>query len=155
MKQKQDYIKALEQFFEAADASGDGVLTMEEFTSITSDPHVVTWLSLMEIDISEASELFLNMDSGDGVVSRDEFVRGISHMKGQARSADLFTLQLGQHKLKGFVTELRGDLQALHGAVQKIESLVNAAHKTQLSNQSQCSSSPDTAAVGDFTHLRV
>merc|ERR1712151_1427794 len=83
----------MRMFLEEADTERDGSISKEEFLAITKDPHVKLWLSSMELDAGDALNLFGLIDqSGDGVITLDELVQGVSKLRGPARSIDLCTL---------------------------------------------------------------
>merc|ERR1719195_863081 len=54
-----------------------------------SHPKVRLWLGELGIDSSDTEMLFELLDDGDGEVQRDEFVNGITRLKGEARAQDL------------------------------------------------------------------
>mmetsp|Transcript_82891 Transcript_82891/g.216000 ORF Transcript_82891/g.216000 Transcript_82891/m.216000 type:complete len:360 (+) Transcript_82891:2-1081(+) len=99
LKQKEQFASNLMEFFLAADTSGDGLLTEKEFHSILKNEKVTTWLSMMDISITESQEFFDMLAGGDGVVSFAEFTRGICQMKGAARSEDIMALKRDGQKL--------------------------------------------------------
>jgi len=92
LKEKTRYAKKLHEFFESADASGDGFVTWEEFQEILKDDKVVTYLATLELDASQSQTLFNMLDDGDRKVAIDEFVKGALRLKGQARSADVIAV---------------------------------------------------------------
>eukprot|EP00928_Gymnodinium_smaydae_P037549 TRINITY_DN26048_c0_g1_i1.p1 TRINITY_DN26048_c0_g1~~TRINITY_DN26048_c0_g1_i1.p1 ORF type:complete len:534 (-),score=63.42 TRINITY_DN26048_c0_g1_i1:93-1694(-) len=80
-------------FLMEADVGEDGFVSKDEFLAILSDPHIAMWLSSMELDPKDGHNLFALLDvSKDGKLSLDELVRGVSSLKGTARSIDLAIL---------------------------------------------------------------
>lgn len=57
MKEKHSYAAQLLEFFVAADTSGDGYLTIEEFENILKDEHVRSYLSYLELDHAQSRPL--------------------------------------------------------------------------------------------------
>lgn len=106
-KQQQRYAGKLMDFFNAADSSGDGFLSASEFQEILSNSEVKTWLSVMELDVHDADELFKMLDNGDGEVSAAEFVEGILRLKGGARSQDVMKIMHASQKLLQEMSALR------------------------------------------------
>merc|ERR1719401_2100448 len=91
MKEKASYAQKLLDFFMAADTSGDGVLTLEEFEAMVEDDRIKTYLSSLELDVSQCRHLFAMLDDGDGAVDMEEFVTGALRLKGHARSQEIGT----------------------------------------------------------------
>ena len=77
------YKEKLREVFFAADKDGDGNLTPEEFFSTLGLPKVRSYLSLLEVNIKDCDPLFEILDDGDGVITIEEFCKGILHLKGR------------------------------------------------------------------------
>lgn len=93
MKKKKAYIRKLRAVFQAMDVSQDGNLNWSEFRHIITNPDVKTWCSILELEVADAEMLFeLLDDDGSGDVSYDEFLNGVTRLKGQARSLDLVSV---------------------------------------------------------------
>jgi len=89
MREKNAYAQKLLSFFRAADTSGDGIVTLEEFETVLKDERIVAYLACLELDVSQTRHLFHMLDDGDNQVSIEEFVQGALRLKGQARSQDV------------------------------------------------------------------
>mmetsp|Transcript_89007 Transcript_89007/g.223958 ORF Transcript_89007/g.223958 Transcript_89007/m.223958 type:complete len:533 (+) Transcript_89007:92-1690(+) len=120
LEQKEQLAKNLLDFFEAADSSGDGVLTAEEFNEILSNPKIKTWLSMMDLSLHETEELFTILADGDGLVSFDEFTKGVLTMRGAARSEDVMSIKRNGQKMH---TEVKGLQKSVHQLNKLIEHL--------------------------------
>lgn len=83
------HIQKMRTFFKAADSSGDGVLDLDEFSSILENEEIKQWLAAQGLSVSDATNLFQLIDDGDGELSADEVVKGVERLKGAARSIDL------------------------------------------------------------------
>jgi len=94
------YQKKLTSFFKRLDASGDGVLSLEEFQSMLSEPTLSSWLDALGIDPNHLGDFFEMLDNGDGDLTVDEFVEGASRVRGQAQSIDLAYLMHSSRKLE-------------------------------------------------------
>jgi len=99
MHQKAEFARDLKSFFEAADTSGDGMISKEEFDDILSDEKIKTWLNMLELSLHDISELFHILSGGDCMLSYDEFTKGIIQMRGAARSEDVIAIKRQGNKL--------------------------------------------------------
>mmetsp|Transcript_136493 Transcript_136493/g.265505 ORF Transcript_136493/g.265505 Transcript_136493/m.265505 type:complete len:629 (-) Transcript_136493:314-2200(-) len=97
----------LAALFDEADTSGDGALSLEELTDLCSHPKVQYWFSDLGIDTSDATTLFELLDDGDGAVTQQEFVDGVTRIKGEARAQDLVPLISNVHKILGHCKYVR------------------------------------------------
>eukprot|EP00933_Yihiella_yeosuensis_P028990 TRINITY_DN22734_c3_g1_i1.p1 TRINITY_DN22734_c3_g1~~TRINITY_DN22734_c3_g1_i1.p1 ORF type:complete len:604 (-),score=106.90 TRINITY_DN22734_c3_g1_i1:254-2065(-) len=94
LKEKERF-KVLEQIrglFQLIDADGSGGLTRQEFEDAFDVPEVAGKLRMLDIQPQDLRELFHLLDSGDGVLSLEEFFDGITHMEGTAQSKDVFKI---------------------------------------------------------------
>jgi len=88
----QAYMGHLQKLFQRLDASGDGVLTRDEFDEVLQDERIRVWFSALEVDFQEVEGLFDLLDDGDGEISQEEFLKGIKAMKGTARGTDMLAV---------------------------------------------------------------
>ena len=51
-------IKKLHMLFQEADTSGDGVISLDEFRALVSEPRVLHWLAALEVEVNEIEGLF-------------------------------------------------------------------------------------------------
>jgi len=107
MTQKEKSAQQMLEFFTAADVSGDGVLSQEEFDNILRDEKVKAWLSLMGLDVHETSELFTLISNNTGCVDREQFVEGMLRLKGQARAEDVLQIVHSNRKIAADLTALK------------------------------------------------
>merc|ERR1712098_523255 len=77
-----------------------GTLDRKEFIRILRDPRTNRWLSAMEIEVGDANALFDLLDDGDGKITVDELVRGVSRLRGAARSIDVVTVMCQVSNMK-------------------------------------------------------
>lgn len=82
------YVTKLEALFEAIDTKKSGMINEKQLSQITSMPNVHAYLETLGLDVKESAALFHLLDDGDGEVTREEFINGIMHCKGEARAID-------------------------------------------------------------------
>jgi len=87
------YERNVTNLFKHLDESGDGELTLAEFSEAMQDRHVQTWFSAIEVEPEEAKSLFAMLDDGDGSIHLEEFVAGIKALKGNAKGSDMLMLK--------------------------------------------------------------
>jgi len=76
--------------FARADQGHTGLITWPNFQSALDHSDMVDFFEAIDIDISEAKELFDLLDmSGDGTIQADEFLNGCLRMHGPAKALDL------------------------------------------------------------------
>lgn len=98
-KRKQ-VLNLVRSIFEDADEDGSGTITWKEFSNCLSDEQIVMYLASLEIDITQAREIFDAIDyDNTNEVSIDEVVIGLLEMKGAAKGADLLILRNNVNKL--------------------------------------------------------
>jgi len=119
------HAQKMKLLFMSCDSSGDGYVEYDEFEEVVSDPGVKTWLASMDLDPSDIDQLFFLIDSngnGDGRISVEELIRGVSRLRGAARSIDMATLLSQQEQLAATMASLRQDLA--------IQCLAHAKHRS-------------------------
>jgi len=105
--------KKMRALFDRADHSGDGYLDQEEFRAIVSDDSISTWLASMDLVASDVDLLFDLIDNGDGLITVEELIEGVSKLKGNARSIDLQLLMRELSRVQDNMTELSTSIQSL------------------------------------------
>merc|ERR1712176_768032 len=70
----------------------------------------------MEIEVADLELLFDLMDDGDGKVTFDELVGGLSRLRGNARSIDLVTLIYRSMRLEDELKNMRDNVDALRSS---------------------------------------
>merc|ERR1719296_479449 len=98
---KRETFDKLHQILVAADTSGDGTISIEEFEDILSVPKVRGFLEMLELETDEVVALFNLLDPGTGEIPYNDFIQGIFKLKGQARSMDVISVSLDCQKLLG------------------------------------------------------
>lgn len=121
VRQKQramtEHARKMKRFLEEADRmesedGGDDQISRSEWLAIVNHPSVKLWLASMELDTSDASNLFSFIDqSNDGQITLDELVKGVAKLRGPARSMDLTVLMREHNSLSHTVKALEKTLQ--------------------------------------------
>eukprot|EP00927_Polykrikos_kofoidii_P058777 TRINITY_DN5351_c0_g1_i3.p1 TRINITY_DN5351_c0_g1~~TRINITY_DN5351_c0_g1_i3.p1 ORF type:complete len:613 (+),score=108.13 TRINITY_DN5351_c0_g1_i3:15-1853(+) len=79
--------------FAAADTDRSGLITWPNFRKAMENTDVCNFFDAIDLDISEAKNLFDLLDiSADGKVSAEEFLSGCLRVRGPAKSLDLMVL---------------------------------------------------------------
>jgi hypothetical protein len=113
-RQKRLQSNRMIRLFKAADTTGKGALNMHEFKTIVNDPFIQNWLDAMELHIDDAELLFKLIDDGDQMLTAEELLKGVSQLKGTARSMDLHAMM--------------NDLQELKDQSDRIEKCLTSRH---------------------------
>jgi voltage-gated sodium channel len=124
---QKEHIRKMNRLFSKVDESGDGLLSKDEFEKVMKDEWVHTWLSAMDLDISHVDRLWELVDDGDGNVTADELVEGVSKLKGAAKSVDLNHMAFEFQALKAVVEDVRADIRNMDTKmVRKISKISNS-----------------------------
>lgn len=79
----------LKEMFNSLDEDGSGALNREEFTDVLDDVSFLRQMKMLDIDLEELPDIFDILDDGDGEVTTEEFVVGITRLQGIAMSRDM------------------------------------------------------------------
>merc|ERR1719240_169591 len=87
------------------DTSGDGHISREEFENVfREDPNLKTWFSAQDLDTEDIGLLYDFLDDGDEDLTPEDLCKGISRLKGTAKSLDVVGLmhmvRLLDHRLE-------------------------------------------------------
>lgn len=151
-KQKQVELARIRQVFEDMDINGDGELSWPEFESAFDDKELSAKLNLLGMEPDNCRDIFQLLDTGDGVLSVQEFFDGIVCMEGTANAKDLLrtnkTVDLVVKLLCQQNQELREDLDQLlqltPGAVFRAR---NGSLKSRARRQQTCDDVFQTKSV--------
>merc|ERR1740139_1134225 len=113
VRQKEAYFKKLRQIFDEADQSGEGVLEIAELDSILDSARVQVWLQVVGLEVHEAKSIFRLLDDGDGCITVDDFMKGITRLKGQSRSVDVIAIQHDVDRLRHDLFALREGFETM------------------------------------------
>jgi len=88
-REQQKAEKRCRRVFQAIDEDGDENLTIEELKNACADPFLGRQLQVLDITSENADEIFKMMDTGDGVLSLEEFFEGTKRLQGPAEARDV------------------------------------------------------------------
>mmetsp|Transcript_32832 Transcript_32832/g.83062 ORF Transcript_32832/g.83062 Transcript_32832/m.83062 type:complete len:748 (+) Transcript_32832:108-2351(+) len=107
--------RKLANVFSAADTSGDGRITMQEFTKLLQKSHVKTYLEKLGLEADDPEQLFKLMDDGDGQLTNEEFLENAAKMKGEAKSQDMKCMIQEMRDMASTVKNMKNELDEAHG----------------------------------------
>ncbi|CAJ1339974.1 unnamed protein product [Effrenium voratum] len=125
VRSKEQYVSRLEEIFLEADGDGNGVITRQEMDAACSNPVVLHYLSILEIEVHEVEPLFDLLDDGDGEVTIKEFCQGIMRLKGQARSLDVISIM---HDANIIMTQCREVKRSL-AMIESVLGVTSGVHR--------------------------
>merc|ERR1712211_129323 len=104
--------------FESADSTGDGNMSLEELQTVIQDPHLKAVFAILELDVSEVTQVFRLLDDGDGVVSFAEFLEGVMKLRGGSKKMDVMALLHENRRIMIRLDELQEELHKLTRSAQ-------------------------------------
>jgi len=93
-KEAERYSSKLKALFQAMDTDGNGCLSRTEFDAVTDNTDLKHWMESLDINPDDLQGLFDLLDTGDGLVSADEFLMGATRVRGTARNIDVAQLMV-------------------------------------------------------------
>jgi len=113
-RERTKFVERLMKVYERLDTNQDGVISWDEFMPILDDQSIKAALASVEIEPREVETLFRLLDDGDGQVSVDEFIEGMTRLKGQARAVDLMVVLNLTKRLAAKFDSNKGSIQEGH-----------------------------------------
>jgi len=130
--------------FKMIDGDGNGELSKGELEAAFEDPEIEVQLRLLNINREDCKEIFDLIDTGDGVLSVQEFFDGIRRMEGAAQARDLFrvlkTAEQVARLVRSDVGETRSERSA--GACQRQRSGSGSPQRQRSTTSLRRSASP-------------
>lgn len=113
---KQVYTNRFEALFKSLDTDNSGIITKDEFLDHIHDAKVQAFFASLELEASDAIQLFRMIDADEGVadtgIDIEDFVVGCLRLKGNARSCDMARLMFENKALARDISELSEYLEA-------------------------------------------
>lgn len=147
-KQAEAYAQKLKRFFMTLDASGDGLVSWEEFSVLLHDPQLQIWMSTLDLETHDLVQLFQMIDDGDGEISVEEFIDGATRLRGMARSLDVAQVLTGIKKVELKIEDLKSLV-----AIGKRTSFRKSFDKGSGKNSATARASPGERATPSATPL--
>lgn len=118
LKQRRQMQKHRKKIFHLIETATDvsraeASLSWKQFNNMVHDPFIRAWLAAYEFDVSDAKLVFDLMDDGDGLLTVDELMVGVTRLKGAARSIDLHVVIHQVNELSRLVGEMQKDVSKL------------------------------------------
>jgi len=114
IKQKEEYMIKLAAVFDVMDGDGSGAVTYDELSKHLRNPRLRSFAESLEIDVSDVQELFAILsNSGEKLLTLDNFVTGCIKIHGAAKSIDVLDISIRQRKLHEEQIRMNGHVLAL------------------------------------------
>merc|ERR1719326_1397073 len=88
-KDRKVHMEKMLKLLDMADTKGDGTLTRQEFIDVCQDPEVDKWLGAQGLRVTDAGAIFDLIDTGEGLIHKEELVAGARQLQGTSRSLDV------------------------------------------------------------------
>jgi len=138
----------LQALFDKIDLDRTGKISLYELQRALNDRRSASWMHILDVDVYEVVQLFRLLDKdGDGMVTFDEFSKGITRLRGGAKSIDLISV-LRQN------AEMSNAVQSLAKAVHRMGSGQGSPSPSQASEQAVIKQSVPPITC-DTSHGRV
>lgn len=105
MKAKMEELAKFRTLFNEMDIDGDGMLDWGEFELAFENPDVATKLRLLDFEKADCKEVFQLLDTGDGMLSLEEFFEGLTRMQGQAGAKDCFRILKSSESITALLSQ--------------------------------------------------
>merc|ERR1712032_1053902 len=114
MSGRREFMHNMEVLFDELDPLGTGKIGMIDFQKYIMDPKANAYFRAIDLNVFKVKRLFQLMDvNHSGDIDRDEFTRGCSRLKGDAKELDLAILQYEVDKLSASVDQIQKILFSL------------------------------------------
>jgi len=123
------YNRKLKDLFETMDTDGDGQLSRAEFDALNGKPELKHWMESLDINPDDLQGLFDLLDTGDGLVSYDEFLMGATRVRGEARNIDVAQLMVTGVRLEHMMVKKMEQMTTLSQRFDGLEELIRERSK--------------------------
>lgn len=117
MRLAEKYTASLNRLYHELDTDKDGYVSSDELSTLCEDPRAIAWLHSLDLSVQEVNALFELMDTGEGRVSWNAFVDGLTRLKGGAKNIDLEMLSIESKKMLSKIEEVQSNVKIIAGLV--------------------------------------
>eukprot|EP00927_Polykrikos_kofoidii_P038571 TRINITY_DN32984_c0_g1_i1.p1 TRINITY_DN32984_c0_g1~~TRINITY_DN32984_c0_g1_i1.p1 ORF type:complete len:919 (-),score=150.03 TRINITY_DN32984_c0_g1_i1:71-2806(-) len=123
-------LRQLDGLFSKLDKSRDGTLSKDEFLAAVEDKDFARQCVILDINLSELTDVFDVMDDGDGQVTFKEFTTGILKMSDRAVRADVLMATKRMRQANARSQKTVDPLAASDKSREATEKTFDGVHKT-------------------------
>eukprot|EP00931_Biecheleriopsis_adriatica_P108061 TRINITY_DN8239_c0_g1_i2.p1 TRINITY_DN8239_c0_g1~~TRINITY_DN8239_c0_g1_i2.p1 ORF type:complete len:569 (-),score=102.52 TRINITY_DN8239_c0_g1_i2:198-1904(-) len=89
-KLKKMHVAKMREFLAHSDYDGDGKISIQEWKNCLQNQYVHHWFAGQGLSLKDADRIFALLETdGDGKLSADELVQGVSRLQGSCKSLDM------------------------------------------------------------------
>eukprot|EP00931_Biecheleriopsis_adriatica_P101165 TRINITY_DN7636_c0_g4_i1.p1 TRINITY_DN7636_c0_g4~~TRINITY_DN7636_c0_g4_i1.p1 ORF type:complete len:540 (+),score=86.57 TRINITY_DN7636_c0_g4_i1:40-1620(+) len=100
------HVKMMREFFHEAHTASVGGISKAEFEKALANPHVKAWFAAQDLSMNDVGRIFDIMSDHDVELSPENLSRGVSSLKGVAKSLDMHFLMSDQQAMKSDIAAL-------------------------------------------------
>lgn len=94
IKAKEAFLSNMREIFETVDLDSSGEISMAEMKEKMQDGEVAHYFTALGVDAKQVTQLFRLLDNDDsGTITREEFLKGCLHLRGDAKSIDVAVIR--------------------------------------------------------------
>jgi hypothetical protein len=120
-RDKENWTRKMHMLYSKLNKNGDEALERWEFLEMMKEPWLHTWLSAMELDFNDPEALWELLDDGDGNLTAEELVKGVSKLRGSAKSADMHRGLKELHDAILLVKDMHLKTEAHHAETKEMD----------------------------------
>eukprot|EP00927_Polykrikos_kofoidii_P016061 TRINITY_DN17204_c0_g1_i3.p1 TRINITY_DN17204_c0_g1~~TRINITY_DN17204_c0_g1_i3.p1 ORF type:complete len:741 (+),score=87.78 TRINITY_DN17204_c0_g1_i3:63-2225(+) len=128
-------LEALKELFSTLDDDGSGEVSWQEFKAGFSKPEIRKQLAKLDIQQDDLKSLFDLLDTGDGVLSLEEFFTGIQRVRGVATAKEAFKIAKRVEHLVSITERNNKVVERLLQAHSKFSDNIRDAHERRSRSQ--------------------
>jgi len=116
--QREGVISRIHEVFNELDKDHSGEMSLMEFEEAISDEGMVTYLSVLGLEVTDAKLLFCLLDRDrSGAIDIEDFIVGCLKLRGEAKNLDMAMISLQSDWLVETMEDVYSKLQELHGTI--------------------------------------
>eukprot|EP00928_Gymnodinium_smaydae_P095208 TRINITY_DN8154_c0_g1_i1.p1 TRINITY_DN8154_c0_g1~~TRINITY_DN8154_c0_g1_i1.p1 ORF type:complete len:799 (+),score=89.63 TRINITY_DN8154_c0_g1_i1:22-2397(+) len=104
---KKEFLRNMAKIFKAVDSDNSGGISLLELQQHMEDVDVCAYFAALGVDAGQVSHLFSLLDDDDsGTITRDEFLKGVLRLRGEAKSLDIAIVLYEMESMRDEIEEL-------------------------------------------------